>query len=72
MAIMPAKFLPAHIEAMHIAYINVCEMLHSSGKLDNMSEIVAESIISFASAGETDADQLASRVLADLGGPRRI
>jgi hypothetical protein len=57
-------FEPETIEAMRIAYENVCGSLNLVGRPDLLNELIARNIIELATCGVHDAERLSAGVLA--------
>ncbi len=57
-------FEPETIEAMGIAYENVCSSLNLVGPPGQLNELIARNIIELATCGVHDAERLSAGVLA--------
>ena len=57
-------FPPETIEAMGIAYENVCKSLKLVERSGQLHELIARNIIELATCGVHDADRLSAHVLA--------
>jgi hypothetical protein len=57
-------FKPETIEAMGIAYENVCNSLNLADRPGLLNELIARNIIELATCGLHDADRLSAGVLA--------
>jgi hypothetical protein len=57
-------FEPETIEAMGIAYENVCNSLNLTDRRGQLNELIARNIIELATCGVRDAKRLSAGVLA--------
>ena len=60
-------FEPEHIQAMAMAYDDVCKVLNLSEREAKAREVIATRIIELAGRGERSATRLRDRVLREAG-----
>ena len=63
---IPSTFTPEQVQAIERAYDLTRIGLELSGATDQITEIVAETIIELARTGELDAERLSHAALAQL------